>query len=383
MAVGQFEKPSPNKLISAMQKLANRTPVTAVNRLTPSNLQSYTGTFVAAEAADANLSQVILQGGALVRFVPKVAGLTLAANDVVKLERSGAQMLHITGKLVGNHTLASAPTNVTPPGAPTSYHTTAVNDVSTSVAWTAGTDHFGSGLKYNIFLNGSFRQTTAVGATSATITGLKSNTNYSSYVVASDGAGNASKPSSTIAWTTATTSVPSGSTVTKSYKATKMFGYNYNGHNERDTWHDGNAYQGNPQDGRSYNQFGLIFFDWVQIADDLAGNDITACSLSITYAHFYFNSGGKAIIGTHDYQSVPMTQSDSHADKDLFRVNAKAGQKLTINMGVTQGNNFKSGHAKGIQTGPQPSDIPGGTCYGYTYGTGSKGPVLTFTFTTN
>ena len=386
MPTGQFDKPQPSKLIKAMQALQQKAPVTAVNRLYVTGVQTYYGTWQAAEVADANLSIVKLQGGTICRFVAKGSHVTgLSAGDTVKLEKSPGFPLHITAKLVGNYLLAlSVPTNVTPPSKPGSFAAPSATSSSVTLTWTASTDNFGSGITYNVYVNGKFRQSTSLNALTSTVTGLTAGTTYSFYITATDGAGNVSAPTSTISKkTSGTAPVPPGTTVTKTYKATKLFGYNYNGHNERDTWHDGLAYQGNPQDGKSYNQFGLIFFDWNTIAADLAGQTITGCSLSITYAHFYYNSGGKAIIGTHDYLSVPSTQSDSHADKDLFRVNAKAGTRFTVNMGVTQGNNFKSGHARGIQTGPQPSDIPGGTCYGYTYGLGSHVPVLTFTYVTS
>jgi hypothetical protein len=383
---GQFDKPSPSKLIKAMQALQQKAPVTAVNRLYVTGVQTYYGTWKSAEVADANLSVVQLQGGTICRFVAKGAHVTgLVAGDTVKLEKSPGFPLHITAKLVGNYLLAlNAPTNVTPPSKPGSFAAPSSTSSTVTLTWTASTDNFGSGIIYNVYVNGKFRQSTALNALTATVTGLTAGTSYAFYVTATDGAGNASAPTSTInKSTTGTAPIPPGTSITKTYKATALYGYNYNGHNERDSWHNGNAYQGNPQDGQSYNQFGLIFFDSAQIRADLAGNTVTACSLSITYAHFYFNSGGKAIIGTHDYQSVPSTQSDAHADKDLFRINAKAGTRFTVNMGVAQGNNFKSGHAKGIQTGPQPSDIPGGTCYGYTYGLGSHVPVLTITYTTS
>jgi len=383
---GQFDKPQPSKLIKAMQSLQQKAPVTAVNRLYVTGVQTYYGTWKSAEVADANLSVVQLQGGAVCRFVAKGAHVTgLVAGDTVKLEKSPGFPLHIVAKLVGNYLLAlTAPTNVTPPGKPGSFAAPSSTSSSVTLTWTASTDYFGSGIVYNVYVNGKFRQSTSLNALTSTVTGLTAGTSYAFYVTATDGAGNSSAPTSTINKSTSGTApIPPGTTVTKSYKATALHGYNYNGHNERDSWHAGNAYQGNPQDGQSYNQFGLIFFDSTQIRADLAGNDIVSCTLSITYAHFYYTSGGKAIIGTHSYQSVPNYQSDSYADKDLFRVNAKAGTRFTLNLGITQGNNFKSGHAKGIQTGPQPSDIPGGTCYGYTYGVGSHVPVLTFTYTTN
>ena len=385
MPVGQFEQPSPNKLIAAYQKLANKQPVTAVNRLKPSSLQSYQGTFQQAEAADANLSQVQLQGGAVVRFVPKLSNVgSLSPGDVVLLHRSGSQILTIVGKVVGNINLATTQANVTPPTAPTSLHTTAVNSTSVTVAWNASTDYFGSGLKYNIFLNNSFKQSTSLGATTSTISGLKASTSYSCYVTATDGAGNTSNKSNTINFTTDPAPAGSpGTSVSKVYKATSLRTYNYNGHLERDAWLDGLAYQGSDQSG-GYNSQSLIFFNYAQMQSDLAGHTPTGCTVKVTYAHWWYNSGGTAYVGFHGYTSIPSHTDWYNYEQGIAHASSTVGKQMTFNFGATHAEHFASGHDTGIAIGPAPGAYPASFSpkyYGYTYGAGSHIPTITLTWT--
>lgn len=61
------------------------------------------GVFVAAEATDANLSEVTLQGGGTGRMIPKLESATsLAAGDVVMLLSGGGSGYTIIGVLSGD-----------------------------------------------------------------------------------------------------------------------------------------------------------------------------------------------------------------------------------------------------------------------------------------
>jgi len=294
----------------------------------------------------------------------------------------------VVGKLVGNYTLANTSvTNVTPPGAPTSFAHGTATSTSCPVTWSAGVDHFGSGLSYRIYLNGNYRQTTAVGALSATISGLSPGTTYSAYLIATDGAGNSSAKSNTISFTTAGVATPpSGTTVTKTYKATLLRSYNYKGNGELNTWHNGLAYQGDDQNG-GHNQVGNIFFDDVKIRADCAGAQMVSAQVGITYAHWWYGSGGIAVIGTHDYHSVPDPQSSSHCKLNLIRVNSKVGVRITSFFPSFTANDFQSGVAKGIHIGPALTSGGSQTTdpkyYGYTYGIGSYTPTITLTWITS
>lgn len=378
MPIGQFDKPSPNKVIAALQRLGNQRP-TGINLRVPGQSQHYLGTYLGPEAVDANLSLIRLHGGATIRFVPKLDGLTLNANDIVKLEKSSILPLHIVGKVVGNITLAAnAVSNVAKPGAPTSYHVVSGPGLSSvTVGWNAGTDYFGSGLTYQIYINGAFKQAVAAGVLTAPVFGLASSTTYSSYVIAIDGAGNQSLPSNTINFTTGTPAPPvGGTTITKKYKATALRSYNYNGNMELNTWHNGACYQGVSDGG---NQFGLIFFNDPQIRSDLNGTQILSASVTITFAHWWNNSGGTATIGTHNYHSAPSKASTANMSEDWNRV-SHAGVAFTQDIGIGYGEDLRDGNIKGIKIGKGVSGLR--TYYGYTYGLGTHVPYLTIKYKT-
>ena len=387
MPTGQFDKPSPSKLIKAMQSLQQKAPVTAVNRLYVTGVQTYYGTYQSAEVADANLSIVKLQGGATCRFVAKGSHVTgLVAGDTVKLEKSPGFPLHITAKLVGNYLLAlTAPVNVTPPSKPGNFAAPSSTSSTVTLTWTASTDNFGSGITYNVYVNGKFRQSTALNALTSTVTTLTPGTSYAFYITATDGAGNASAATSTI--NKATTGAPPvnpGTTITKTYKATSLRSYNYNGHLERDSWHDGLCYQGSDQSG-GYNSMGLIFFDHAQIRSDMAGGTPVGCTVGVTFAHWWFNSGGTAYLGFHGYYSIPSHTDWYNFEQGIYHTSSDVGKRIVANFGSSHAAHFQTGHDTGIAVGPAPGAYPDSfnpKYYGYTYGAGSHIPTLTLSWTT-
>ena len=382
MPVGQFDKPEPNKLIAAIQRLGNQRP-TGINLRVPNQSQDYLGTWLGAEVVDANLSLVRLHGGATIRFVPKLSGLTLVAGDIVKLQKSSILPLHIVGKIVGNITLAfNSTSNVAKPGAPTSYAHGTAGSTSVPVTWVAGVDHFGSGLSYQIFLNGKFKTATVSGATSATLTGLTAGTSYTSYVIAVDGAGNQSANSNAIAFTTAgVPTPPGGTTVTKTYKALAFRSYNHNGDNEADDWHFQNAYQG-PDPGTGNNQVGLIFFNDQAIRNDTDSNIMLSAKVTITFAHWYHNSGGACVLGVSSYRSGhdPGNINTGNIDH-VTNKSSTAGKAFTIDLGVDIANGFQNGTYSSVSVGKGTSNDF--IYYGYTYGLGTHVPYLTLSYRTS
>lgn len=381
MPVGQFDKPEPNKVIAALQRLGNQRP-TGINLRVPRMSQDYLGTWLGPEAVDANLSLVRLHGGATIRFVPKMAGLTLVAGDIIKLQESSAIKLHIVGKIVGNITLAAnATSNVAKPGAPTSYAHGTATSTTVPVTWSAGVDHFGSGLSYQIYVNGGFKQAVGTGLLAATITGLNPGTLYSSYVVAVDGAGNQSPNSSPTSFTTPGTPPPSGgSTVTKVYKAIGFRSYNYDGNNENDDWHNGNAYQGNGPTGQ--NQIGVIFFNDQAIRNDTAGKTMVSATVTITFAHWYMGAGGSAVVGVTPYKSghAPGTINTSTPDNihHITNRSSTAGKAFTVDMGVDIANDFRDGVRSSVSVGKGSNNSL--TYYGYTYGLGTHVAYITLKY---
>ncbi|MFB6163396.1 MAG: fibronectin type III domain-containing protein [Halococcoides sp.] len=85
----------------------------------------------------------------------------------------------------------------TAPTSPSNLRSTGRTSTSVDIAWDPASDAGGSGLDhYRITVDGSEETTVAAGTTTATISGLSSNTEYSIGVVAVDGAGNRSAPAS-------------------------------------------------------------------------------------------------------------------------------------------------------------------------------------------
>ena len=90
------------------------------------------------------------------------------------------------------------------PGAPTGLISSAINDTSFYLSWTASTDNVGV-TGYDVYQNGTLVRSLGV-TTSALITGLSPGTTYSYTIKAKDAAGNVSAASAAI--TVSTTGVP-------------------------------------------------------------------------------------------------------------------------------------------------------------------------------
>jgi len=89
--------------------------------------------------------------------------------------------------------------DTTAPTAPSGLTQTNASTTSVSVSWDPSSDSGGSGLnQYYVYVDGTRQETTGVGTTSATITGLSAGAAYDVHVTAIDGAGNESVASSTI-----------------------------------------------------------------------------------------------------------------------------------------------------------------------------------------
>ena len=85
------------------------------------------------------------------------------------------------------------------PSAPTNLAVVSTTTASANLSWTASTDNIGVAY-YKIFVNGVFHSNS--NATTATVSGLAQGTTYAFYVIAVDGANNASLQSNTATGTT-------------------------------------------------------------------------------------------------------------------------------------------------------------------------------------
>lgn len=166
-------------------------------------------------------------------------------------------------------------------------------------------------------------------------------------------------------------------TYTKTYSCTWSGRYDSGGSRISS---NSDIYQGY-YDGTNGNQKSLIGFDYSTIASDLSGATVTKCELTMTNLHWYYNSGGTAVIGTHN-QSVSSAPS-SFGSVTSDRVESSGwpkGGTRTVDLGTTIGGEFAAGTSKGLVLGPGPSTSK--TYYGYFAGQNSTNkPKLKITYT--
>lgn len=133
------------------------------------------------------------------------------------------------------------------------------------------------------------------------------------------------------------------------------------------------------------NRRGLIGFPYSSIMSDLSGATVTSIKLTLYAEHWYFDAGGTAVLGTHDYTSKPGTWADSRVNQNRTTVASwpKPGKKVVSLSTATFGADFKSGAAKGIAIGPGNSTSLTyyGKFSGVTASTTGNRPVLTITYT--
>lgn len=334
----------------------------------------YLGTYLGPESVDSDLSVVQLQGGAHCRFVPKLSSVgTLTTGQTVVLNDSPSVPLHITGVLRGNITLAeTSVADFNPPSTPGTPTLSAHTSSSLTVSWGASTDNIGVAA-YDVYVDGKYNQTVA--STSATISNLAASTSYTITVVARDAAYNISPTSAPLGAATDAAGGGSGS-FTKQYAATWSRTFNYNSRGEYDDWFGSTCYQGVNGSG---NREAMIGFDWPTIQADLGGSTPTGCSIRLTYAHWWFNNGGTAVLGTHNAASPAATFSG--IGNRWESAGWPRGGTRTVDLGAGVGVEFRDGLTKGIVLGPAPTSSS--TFYGYAYGAGSGVyvPLLTISYT--
>jgi hypothetical protein len=170
-------------------------------------------------------------------------------------------------------------------------------------------------------------------------------------------------------------STPSVQTYTTTWNAT--WSGTYDGSNAYSSWLGNEAHQGSYDGSSGNNRRSLIGFDSSNIASTLSGATILACTVTLYAFHWYWNSGGTAVLGTHGHASRPGTFSGT-----TNRLQSSGWPKpglRTVDLGTTIGNEFKAGTTAGIAIGPGVSSDVG--WYGKFNGAGmSPVPVLSITY---
>ena len=175
--------------------------------------------------------------------------------------------------------------------------------------------------------------------------------------------------------------VPSGGGGTTPTQYVKTYAANASASFQQDGTNRGVAelYQGR-YSATNGNQFSMIGFPYSTIQSDLSGATINKVELYLDNVHFYSNSGGKAIIGTHNQTSVSGNHSSSQINANLSSPTFTYGQAKWVTLPNSIGNAFRDNTAKGIALGPGPSTSQ--TYYGYFRGSSQSGkPQLRITYT--
>lgn len=123
----------------------------------------------------------------------------------------------------------------------------------------------------------------------------------------------------------------------------------------------------------------LMGFPYADIMADTRNAVIKECYVTLYANHWYYNDGGTARIGTHNYTSYPGKISSSrYNDKRISSSGWPKPGRRRVSLGTTIGNEFKSGATKGLMLGPTDGSR---RQYGIFNGNGmSKEPVLTIVY---
>ena len=136
-------------------------------------------------------------------------------------------------------------------------------------------------------------------------------------------------------------------------------------------------YSGVPGNG---NQKSMLGFPYATIASDLSGASISKVEFYLYFSHWYYGSGGTAVIGTHNVAgaSAPATWSGSSNRVQSASWPKPGGRWVTLPTAV--GSELAAGTTKGIVIGPGPSTdaLYYGYCNGYSQ---SSAPQLRITYT--
>lgn len=166
---------------------------------------------------------------------------------------------------------------------------------------------------------------------------------------------------------------------TTTYTSTWSGSYNGSGGRRTDT---SNIYQGFFSSNEG-NQKSLVGFNHAQIQSDLTGATVTKTEVYLYYAHWYFNAGGTAVIGTHNLSNTSAPSTFPGSGTTANRVQSSGWTPATgkwVTVSNTIGNELKAGTTKGLMIGPGPSTSQ--TYYGYANGaTQSNSPKIRVTYT--
>lgn len=128
--------------------------------------------------------------------------------------------------------------------------------------------------------------------------------------------------------------------------------------------------------GGNGNQRSMVGFDHATIASTLAGSTLRSAKFYAYANHWYNNGGGTAVLGYHNATSLGATFSGT-TNQVQSAGWPKPGARV-VDLGVTFGNRFRDGTAKGMTFGPGPTSST--LYYGKFDGAAGNKPYLEFTY---
>lgn len=171
---------------------------------------------------------------------------------------------------------------------------------------------------------------------------------------------------------------PPKQTYTKQYVSTWSMAYKGDG-TQMSNW-GGRLYQGRDPSGSNGNQKSLVGWNAATVMADLAGAEINQVLFHLHAAHWYYNSGGTAVIGAHALSSTPGTFSGTIDPGRMHSTGwpKPGGRWVDI---TSWGNEIKGGSVRGLVLGPGPDTnlVYYGYFHGHTFSDGH--PTLQVTFT--
>jgi hypothetical protein len=129
--------------------------------------------------------------------------------------------------------------------------------------------------------------------------------------------------------------------------------------------------------GSPGNQRSLAGFDYKNIAATLSGAEVLEVSITVRNYHARWNKGLYVFIGSHNHTSKPSTWSAGSTRERRWKKWVVEGGSVTLNPGITFGNELKSGSSRGIAIGPETDSDNYGFFYGASH---SNRPSITIRY---
>lgn len=166
-------------------------------------------------------------------------------------------------------------------------------------------------------------------------------------------------------------------TYTTTWQAT--WSRTYDGSGAYESYLGNRCYQGSYDGSGAHNRRAQIGFDSASIMAALSGASLLACSIRLYAQHWYWNSGGTAVIGSHGNASPPGSFTGAVTNRIQSGGWPKPGLRSVDLMGTGIPWELQSGATRGITLGPGSSNDV--AWYGYFAGAGQDwDPQLTITY---